>query len=128
MNLEIFPSHIFSEKQGKGVIEILDVQLSATAATNNQQLIAGVANKRIMVLSLSATSDGVAGLLTFKSASAGTNKRSYTVPANTVATPNLQEPLNTTGIFRTATGQGVFVDNAGAAVIHVAVSYVVYTP
>jgi hypothetical protein len=121
-------SNLFSDKNGTR--EIKDAFLQATAATNNQSIVSAVTGKKIVVLSLAAHSLGAGERIVFKSASGGANKRSYWVQDVTVCTSscNTQEPFNPSGIFRTNTGEGLFVDNNSAAAVNISIEYIEFTP
>lgn len=124
--VKYFATNIFTDST-RNVCEVKDAFLQATAATNNQSLIAAVTGKKIVVISLALHSLGAAGHIVFKSGNAGTNLRSYLAPVNTSASPMIQEPLNFAGIFRTASGIGLFLDNNSAAAVNVACSYIEVT-
>jgi hypothetical protein len=117
-------------EDAQGVCGIIDIVFSANGATNNQQVVAAVSGKIILVLSGNLRSSNAAASqqLTFKSASGGTNKRSYQVPASIAATPNVEIPWSPFGAFRTAVGEGLFCDNAGADPITISLTYIPYTP
>lgn len=122
------PGQMFYDKNG--VREVKDAFKQATAATNNQEVVAAVSGKKIVVLSMVAHSLGAGERIVFKSASGGSNKRSYWVQDVTVCTSscNTQEPFNPSGIFRTNTGEGLFVDNNSAAAVNISVEYIEFTP
>lgn len=122
----LWPNKMFEDAQG--VCSVTDVVFSAAGATNNQQVVAAVSGKVILVLSGNLRSTNAIGSLTFKSASGGTSKRAYQVPVNTVATPNIEIPWSPFGAFRTNSGEGLFVDNSGADPITISLTYITYTP
>lgn len=130
------PLGIFEQRSDKGGVCIVkDVVFSAAGATNNQQVIAAIAAvagsspaKQIVVLHGTMRSAGALGAITFKSASGGTNLCAYEIPANTVATPNVQIGPIQWGVFRTVAGQGLFVDNTSADVVTISLSYIEVVP
>lgn len=124
--LKYFATNIFTDSN-RAVCEVKDAFLQIAGAAVNQTLVTAVTAKKIVVLSLALHSTGAAGHIVFKSGNAGTNLRSYLAPINTSASPMIQEPLNFSGIFRTASGIGLFIDNNSAAICNVAVSYIEVT-
>lgn len=106
--------------------EVKDVVFNAVAATDNQQVIAAVTGKRILVLGGSLVPvAGAGGAVVFKSATGGTNKKAFNVPAG----PGYIEfPVPPWGNFNTNTGEGVFVNNQVAVVVVVSLRYVEYQP
>lgn len=83
------------------------------AATNNQSIIGGVALKVIRILSMRIASSNAAGNLYIKSASAGTGRGLYNVPAAATYL-DVQIPEFENGIMEMAVGQGMFGDTTGA--------------
>lgn len=123
------PTGIFEENPAKGgVCEVKDVVFSALAATANQSVITAVASKKIVVLHGTIRSTNAQGTVSFKSASGGTNKKSYTIPVVTAATPNVEILPVPWGAFRTNTGEGLFVDTTGADPIAISITYIEVTP
>lgn len=123
------PAGLFEQNPNKGgVCEVKDVLFSATGATNNQQIIAAVTGKKIVVLHGTMRSAGIQSAITFKSASGGTNKAAYEVPATTVATPNVKIGGEVWGAFRTNTGEGLFCDNSAAVTVTISLTYIEITP
>lgn len=102
---------------------VTEVSITLTATTNNQTVVAAVTAERIIVTSVVLHSDNAAGQVIFLSGSGGTRKRSYWVPANTVATPNVFEGYNPHGIFRTDAGTGLFANNGSASAVYCSVTY-----
>jgi hypothetical protein len=91
---------------------VKDVYAALLAATANQSIVPAVTGKRIVVLSGTLASDTVASSITFKSASGGTNKHLFYLPAN----PSIiQIPPQPWGAFNTNSGEGLFADTGGAA-------------
>lgn len=127
--MTINPRTIYEGSVGKdGVLTQTDVVVSLPGATNNIQVVAAVAGKIIVVLHGNLRSAGVTSSVTFKSASAGTNKKVYQVPVNTAATPNVNIEHVDGGNFRTNVGEGLFADNSGADIVAASVTYITYTP
>ena len=127
MSDPIFPGKLFGTFKD-GVCDLNYYQNTSLAVANNTSLVAAVSGKRILVVGGYAYSNGAFTQLTFKSASGGTALRSYAIPANTVATPNVQFCQN--GLFdgfQTVTGEGLFVDNS-AVIALVSLVYLTYTP
>ncbi len=120
----------FYENAKDGAITPVSVNIGLAGATDNQLAVTGVTGKVIVVTSGNAFSGGVASSIYFRDGSAGTIRRSYYVPANTVATPNVQfgeDPFN--GLFRTLTaGNGLYVNNTAAVGVDLSFTYYLYTP
>jgi hypothetical protein len=129
MSFQISPSQIFEQAISKGgVCPLIYGCNPAVGVAANTLMASAVAGKRILVVGGFAYSNGAFTQLTFKSASGGTNLRSYAVPANTVATPNVQ--LCPNGLFdgfETNTGEGLYVDNS-AVIALISLVYLTYTP
>ena len=132
---QLTPNGLYEQNPAKGgICSIIDVVFSAAAATNNQQIIAGIPAvagvspaKAIMVISGNIRNVGAANqAITFKSGNAGTNLRAYEIPSNAVVNPNVYLPFDMAGHFRTASGIGLFVDNPGAAIITISLTYITY--
>ena len=128
--LQYFAAGIFYEMVDgvRKPCEVKDVLFSAAAATNNQSVIAAVTGKKIVVLHGTMRSANVQGTVSFKSASGGTNKKAYTIPVVTAATPNVEILPVPWGAFRTNTGEGLFVDTTGADPITISLTYIEVTP
>ena len=87
------------------------------AATANQLLVTAVPGFRIVVLSFSANSAGLASYVGFKNGSGGAIRHFFLVPANTANPPNVQFDLNIApGYFKTDAGVGLYADTGAVAV------------
>lgn len=117
------PTDIFNTGQAGAVCEVLDAFLASAAGTANQQIVAAVSGKKIIVLGGTLYSVGAAGVLLFKSASGGTIKHAYSVPLGPGT--NYELPTPPWGNISTDSGQALVVDNQGAAVIAVSIRYIV---
>lgn len=101
--------------------------LNASAAVN-QQIVAGVAGKRIRVYSWVLQSQGgaISGV-NFLSASGGTLLASSVAPSNAGTPTNDKLPFCWPGYFETATGDGLFA-SVFTTGCYVEVAYIYYTP
>lgn len=97
---------------------------SFAAATANQLVITAVTGKKIRVVSLNMTNLGAQNSLFFMSASGGTVLDFYTIPVNTVATPNVTLPFDPAGHFETASGQGLYLTTNAGGAVQVRVRYI----
>lgn len=98
-----------------------------TAATANQSLVAAVTGKKIRIISMLLTSNGAQSSVLFKNGSGGTNLMVCTIPANTVAEPNVIWPFDPCGIVESSSGVGIFVD-VGAVRVLGGIRYIEVTP
>jgi hypothetical protein len=121
MIYQIAPNNIFGNNPIKTVV------INGIAVAANQTIVAAVANKRILVVGGVIYSNGAFTQVTFKSASGGTALRSYAIPANTVATPNVFIVPSILESFETNTGEGLFADNSAVIAI-CSIDYIEYTP
>ena len=121
------PTGIFEQNPAKGgVNEIKDSPVfTAIAATNNQQVIAAVAGRSLLILGGTLTPLGAAGVCTFKSATGGTLKHAYPVHA---APGEKELPIPPWGNFSTNSGEGLFVDNTSVANVVISLRYIEVVP
>ena len=125
MSVVYNPTAIFEQNPDKnGVCPCKSVVITLAGATNNQLGITAVTGKSIFVLSGNLMSAGVDSFVTFKSASGGTNLYACQVPANTDDPKNEKIPAQAWGAFHTESGQGLYVDNSGAATVTVSLRYI----
>lgn len=138
--LRFLATNIYSERinGAEQNATIKNAFLQAVASTNNQTVVAGVAAsgnipaKKIRVLNLVAHSvNNAAGRIVFKSASGGTNLRSYHLitPTGAVADINVYDQDDLAGIMESVTaGEGIFVDNNVADIVNISVRYIEFVP
>lgn len=118
------PSGIFEQVNKGGVCDVKTVVISLTAATANQLCVTAVTSKKIVVLSGLINSQGIQTYISFRTASGGTIIGYYSVPANTVASPNVIIEPHVWGAFATASGQGLYADNSAAVIATVTLRYI----
>lgn len=125
------PGKLFVNNYGGGKVDVCPITYGCNTAlpvANNNLAVAAVTGKRILVIGGSVYSNGAFTQLTFRSESGGSALKSYAIPANTVATPNVN--LCPNGLFdgfETATGIGLYVDNSAVIAI-MSLSFITYTP
>jgi len=120
------PKGIFEQRSDKGgVCVVKDIDITLLAGTANQQILAAVTGKSIVILSGSIHSTGGVGTLTFLNGSGGTRLYSKYLPAVTGnRDPNVQLLPRWWGIMRTTNGTGLFVTTTGADPIIVSLNYI----
>lgn len=123
------PAQLFQEMSNGTPIPcpVLTVSGSVTGAATNVSIVAAVTGKCIRILSANLYSAGAVTTLTFKSGSGGAALLNTYLPANTVATPNVQYAAQASGWGDTAAGAALVAD-AGAVAAVYSIQYVVYTP
>lgn len=125
MSFTIWPDKMYEDSTGALVVKTAYVSL--TAATNNQLMVTAVSGKKILVLSGHLTSLGAQSDVAFLSASGGAVRKYLTIPANTVATPNVELVYNPVGWVATNSGEGLYM-NCGAVAVNADVRYIEVTP
>lgn len=123
--LQYFLSGIFRDKDGQ--CEIKSVVFNGVASTANQIAIAAVTGKRIRVISGNMFSAGIASDVYIASPS-GTAVGGAQIPANTVATPNVELEFNPAGHYESAVGEALRVSVAAAVIVVFFFRYIEYTP
>jgi len=127
MTIQYYPGKIF-ETAKDGVCPITYGCNTSLTVTTNNLAVTAVTGKRILVIGGSVYSNGAFTQITFRSGSGGSALKSYAIPANTVATPNVN--LCPNGIldgFETETGIGLYVDNSAVIAI-MSLAFITYTP
>ncbi len=127
MIIERSPNQDFNNGETvDGVCPVINKVLTITVGTN-REVVAAVSGKRIRVVGGRLTSTGAFTRVEYKSASAGTFKSVYSVPANTVDRPNVPHCILPGDEFETATGEGLYADNSAVDAI-CSISYYTFTP
>lgn len=120
-----YPNAIFANQYGN--CPTVNFSGAVAVGTNNNLLVTAVTGSRIVVVSYNVLSAGAADtLLTFKSASGGTNIYFEEAPANT-KTPN-KGIFNPCGHFETIVSQGLYVDCGAGASAYISLRYFTYVP
>lgn len=120
-----FASEIICDKDGP--VTIVSMSGSLTAATANQNLVTGVAGKKIRVLSMNFYSGAAATSTVFLHSSGGAAHFNDLIPSNAVAPFSKTFAENRSGWVNTTVGESLQAD-AGASIVVYSITYYLYTP
>lgn len=116
---------MFADRDGP--VRPLSVHVTPVALSTNQNVVSAVTGKHIIVLNGQLSSSGGATYVNFKAGSGGAILRAAQVPANTVATPNVDILGHMWGAFIVPVSTALVVD-IGAVRADVSITYVLFRP